>query len=602
MPSTSTRPATSQSRYGRIRTPSEKAAENLRQTDEKTDAIMSSTLMDILTDEDDMPPGCLGTFTSAAKFRGPHRSQLPAAPRYWSELKGHQYEKEFREAADREVAALLRKDVWDVVDQSETKGSKPLPLKWVFSYKFDEDGYLIKFKARLCVRGDLQDEPVLDKRAITLAGRSFRVMMAVAARFNLEIKQFDISNAFLNSDLPLEEVIYCQLPDGYKQDGMVVILKKALYGLRISPLLWFKRLTKAVEASGLIQGQEERCLFTDMMVYLFFYVDDVAMLFRKEHEERFDQVLTQLKQEFDVREEGDINWFLGIRIMRDRKKKTLTICQYAYLEKIARKFKLDKSAKWPAIPIPAVDLVPSQEQADQPFIHKYQEKVGSILYASVMTRPDVSRAASELSKYMLNPSREHMNAADQAIQYLYSTRYLAIQYGGSDEALVVASDASFADDPETRFSSQGHYISLFGGPIIWKAGRQNTVTTSTTEAELLALTETGKEAIALQRLFRDIALDLRAPLTLFCDNRQTIRLIVGENERITTKLRHVDIHNLWARQEHARGTFQVEYLRTNDMPADGLTKTLPRYKFDHFRSMMNFIDIEERLQDERVEN
>lgn len=81
-----------------------------------------------------------------------------------------------------------------------------------------------------------------------------------------------------------------------------------------------------------------------------------------------------------------------------------------------------------------------------------------------------------------------MAAASQALRYLYATRYVGIQYSGFEEAqfLVISSDASFADDEPTRRSSQGYMFSLFGGPIIWKAGRQATVTTSTTEAVALA--------------------------------------------------------------------------------------------------------------------
>jgi hypothetical protein len=177
--------------------------------------------------------------------------------------------------------------------------------------------------------------------------------------------------------------------------------------------------------------------------------------------------------------------------------------------------------------------------------------------------------------------------------YLFAARYLAIQYGGehtNGQLLTIASDASFADDEITRRSSQGYIFSLFGGPILWKATRQATVTTSTTEAELLALEHTAKEAIALERFFRSLSLDLGQLMEIFCDNQQTIRLVIGENERISTRLRHVDIQNMWLRQEYAKGKFIVTYLPSADMPADGLTKCLPRQKFEHFRRLLNLQD------------
>jgi hypothetical protein len=223
-----------------------------------------------------------------------------------------------------------------------------------------------------------------------------------------------------------------------------------------------------------------------------------------------------------------------------------------------------------------------------------------------MIRPDVAFAASQLSHFLQNPSLEHLNVINWTIRYLFSTRFLAIQFNGALPSassslgpLVIASDASFADDIESRRSSHGFTIQLFGGLIIWKAARQDTVTTSTTEAELLGLSHAARELMALKRLFLNIKLDIGNSWNLFCDNQQTIRLVVQEGGRVATKLRHIDIHNMWLRQEHQNKSFEVVYLPTNDMPADGLTKNLPRYKFEHFRALLNLQDV--RGQVERLE-
>lgn len=261
----------------------------------------------------------------------------------------------------------------------------------------------------------------------------------------------------------------------------------------------------------------------------------------------------------------------------------------------------------PATPLPQTELqTPSGVTAPKHRIKAFQERVGSILYSAIMVRPDLAFAASQLSRHLTNPSQDHLEAADWCIRYAYSTRYVAIRYGkpalppevqqGAPQAIIISSDASFADDPVTRRSSQGYLIQLFGGPVAWKASRQATVTTSTTEAELLALSETAKETIALQRFFEAIQLVLKTPFNIGCDNQQTIRLVVGNSERISTKLRHVDIHNLWLRQEHAKGQFQLTYLPTADMPADGLTKNLSRPKFEHFRSLLNLQDIRQAVE------
>src|SRR5436305_13285615 len=113
---------------------------------------------------------------------------------------------------------------------------------WVYIYKFDKHGRFQKCKAQLVVRGDQQKGlRTEDTYAATLAARSFRVFMAIAARFDLELIQFDVVNAFVNAELPYP--VFMTLPPGYKTARKVVQLNKALYGLRSSPLLCQRELS-----------------------------------------------------------------------------------------------------------------------------------------------------------------------------------------------------------------------------------------------------------------------------------------------------------------------------------------------------------------------
>ena len=187
---------------------------------------------------------------------------------------------------------------------------------------------------------------------------------------------------------------------------------------------------------------------------------------------------------------GDLKWFLGIHVLRDRAQKTLWLSQEAYIEKLANQFQVDLTDRLPDTPM-GTELFPSQETATRALIHLFQRKTGSILFAAISTRPDVAFAASRLARFNTNLSEEHYKAADRVIQYLYATRGKALRYGGDEaggaRALIYASDASFADNTLDRKSSQGYIFLLFGGPIAWKANKQDTITTLSTEAELLAL-------------------------------------------------------------------------------------------------------------------
>jgi hypothetical protein len=528
-----------------------------------------------------------------------HRDQIMELklPRRWRDLKAHTFGLQFSAACDQEIRTLINRKTWRKVTRASVKG-KPLPLKWVFTVKYDDQGFLTQFKARICVRGDLQPADTLQNTyAATLAARSFRTMMAIAAEKNWDIRSFDVIQAFLYALRdPDGRPVVCELPEGYEEDGMVVELERALYGLRDSPVLWYREFSAALRALGMECSGEEPCLFynKERTVYVLFYVDDYLVMNPPSARSKADKIVDSLKAKYEVKDQGDISVFLGIRVLRDRQHSKMWLVHDQYLEKIAKKYTLDDISWLPAIPLPNLELQKHMGTATKAQIKEFQELVGSILYAAIMTRPDAAYAAAHLSHFLTNPSVVHIGAAKQVIRYLFGTRFLAIQYGGGhhkpEDSLVIAGDASYANDPDTRKSTFGYIMFLFGGAINWKSAKQDTITTSSTEAELLALTTTGKETMALGRLLRDVSLDLGSPLSVYCDNQQTIRLVVSDSERISTKLRHVDVHQLWARQEHAKGSFEVKYLPTGDMPADGLTKALTRQKFEHFRKLLNMKD------------
>jgi len=95
---------------------------------------------------------------------------------------------------------------------------------------------LDRYKARICVRGDLQPFSDKDNYTATLVAKVFRALMAIVAYFDLEAVQIDVISAFING--LLDEEVYVTLPDRFKTKGMALKLLRALYGLRRSPLIW----------------------------------------------------------------------------------------------------------------------------------------------------------------------------------------------------------------------------------------------------------------------------------------------------------------------------------------------------------------------------
>jgi len=132
---------------------------------------------------------------------------------------------------------------------------------------------------------------------------------------------------------------------------------------------------------------------------------------------------------------------------------------------------------------------------------------------------------------------------------------------------------------------------LFGGLIDWKATLQRLVTRSTTEAELLSLSMAAVEIIWWQRFFEAIGLNLEREFTLLCNNMQTVRLLRQDTLKLDTKLRHIDVHQHWLRQEVQDKKIDVQWVPTGKMPADGLTKILPRQRYEAWIKQLNLVDI-----------
>ncbi|KAF7565217.1 hypothetical protein PtrM4_046510 [Pyrenophora tritici-repentis] len=470
----------------------------------------------------------------------PHRNQLPPLPTAYSKLEDHPLYEMFKEAEKTHLQSHQQMKSWTEVQASPVKraGHQILDCMWVYTYKLDKHHRLIKCKARLVVRGDQQRNITSqDTYAATLAGRSFRMLMAIAAKYDLELKQYDVTNAFVHAAIDRE--IYMRMPKGYQKPGTLLKVRKALYGLRISPLLWQKEFTATLASIGFQQIPQEPCCMIKDGVIIFFYVDDIIVAYHSKQESEAMKAINRIQEKYACTGGDNLQWFLGVEVMRNRKQKTIQLSQAAYADKISQLASRQDIRH--DTPMSGMELRPRSDLAEPSEINRYQRKIGSLLFAAVTTRPDIAFATSRLARFLVNPSTEHQDAADRVLLYLKKTESLALELGRGD-GLEVASDASFADNTLDRKSSQGYAIKLFGGLIAWRASKQDTVTTSTTEAELLALSQVAKEAIFTSRLLKELQVNLSNPIiTIKCDNTQTIRLV---NEDVAKLLDSATINSI----------------------------------------------------------
>jgi hypothetical protein len=229
---------------------------------------------------------------------------------------------------------------------------------------------------------------------------------------------------------------------------------------------------------------------------VIFYVDDIITIYNRKNQQRMDEFERKLEKEYELRKLGEAKHFLGIRILRNRAERKLWLIQDSYIDKLRERFNVNTAGKIPKTPI-AMDLIPYTGTATPQQIYGYQQKVGSLNFAAIITRPDISKPVSKLSEFLKNPSPAHHAAADQALEYIVGKKFLAIQYDGKlpeqgQQIFIMSSNSAFADDQLTRKSSYGFCFSLFGGVVQYKATKGNTVMTLSTEAELLAISQTAK--------------------------------------------------------------------------------------------------------------
>jgi hypothetical protein len=217
--------------------------------------------------------------------------------------------------------------------------------------------------------------------------------------------------------------------------------------------------------------------------------------------------------------------------------------------------------------------------------YPYSELVGGLLYLAVCTRPDIAQATGCLARYMAQPAVSHWNAALGVLRYLASTQDLGITYEPSytSDDLKGYADADFAGDIDTRRSTTGYVFTLSGGAISWSSRLQPTVAVSTAEAEYMAAAFAVKEALWLRKLMADLGLGMK-PVKIYGDNQSALKLIKHPIASLRSK--HIDVIYHFARERAARGEVKFEYLKTEDMVADIMTKPLPEAKFEKCRDAM----------------
>ncbi|CAI7729615.1 unnamed protein product [Closterium sp. NIES-53] len=322
-------------------------------------------------------------------------------------LSGPHREK-WREAMDRELAALEKRGTWDLIPIERTVNKNVLTGKWVFRVKTKADGTYEKHKARWVVRGFDQTHGIDYTLTFAPVSRhtSVRLVLCEAASKNFPLRQIDVSNAFLYADVDAE--IYVEYPHTYPTNPPSVCkLKKSLYGIKQAPRLWQQHLNKKLTEVGFRQLPHDPGMYRldDKGSYalLVAYVDDI--LYVSSSTSLGDRIEADLKKSLDLTISTKVTHFLGLNVSRTSSAIHLTASKYA--ESLAKRFNI--STDFVATPYRSTltGHVPNFKNLSTAGLQLYQQQLGCLLFAAVTCRPDLAYVASHLAQFLRCPKEEH---------------------------------------------------------------------------------------------------------------------------------------------------------------------------------------------------
>ena len=278
---------------------------------------------------------------------------------------------------------------------------------WVFEFKIVNPPPNIA-KGRLCARGYSQIPHIdyTETFAPVVKTTSVRIVAALAAKHDLHLECFDVTRAFLWSDL--DEVIYMKYPQGYSgMSGKVWRLLKSLYGLKQASLMWYKLFRSTLEKFGFKHSEFDHGLFvfrgqfseSETVCFLTVHVDDGLAATNS------TLFLTHLKGEiakaFGIKDLGPVTTFIGFQFERDRTTRELWIHQENYINNLLDEHSLHdcNSVTTPLDPNHPFGSSDITYPETTNLLKSYQCLIGSLLFLSICTRPDITFAVMALSQW-----------------------------------------------------------------------------------------------------------------------------------------------------------------------------------------------------------
>ncbi|CAN1246025.1 Retrovirus-related Pol polyprotein from transposon TNT 1-94 [Linum grandiflorum] len=479
----------------------------------------------------------------------------------------------WKEAADSEIQSIMAKHTWELVDLP--KGCRAIGCKWIFKRKLRPDGSVERYKARLVIKGYSQKSGLdfFDTYSPVTKISTIRVLFALASIFNMTVHQMDVKTAFLNGDL--NEEIYMIQPPGCttpETQNKVCKLKKSLYGLKQAPKQWYEKFNSTISDFGFKPTSSYTCVYTkwfgNSYVILCLYVDD--MLIFSSDMSAITETKAFLSSKFEMKDLGPADVILGIKVFKTQNSYTLS--QEHYVSKLLKMF-LEEG--YGSVSTPFDSNFHLKKNLGQTVNQQqYAKIIGSLMFLTNCTRPDVYFAVNRLSRYTSNPSEDHWRGLTRVLRYLKGSADLGLKFTGHPNILEGYCDANWVTSKDDVSSTSGFVFTLGGAAVSWKSTKQTCIARSTMESEFIALDTASQEAEWLRGLLSDLPMwDKPSPsVSMLCDSQAAIH--VANSSVFNGKKRHLRIRHESVTVLLESGTISLDYVKSERNLADPLTKGL----------------------------
>ena len=470
---------------------------------------------------------------------------------------------------------------------------RPIVSSLFLKEKHTPDGKFEKLKARFVAGGHLQDKTLYSKSETsspTISLWALFCLSTISAKEGRSIVTVDVQSAYLNASIsdkpvymrvePALAQVACIIKPEWKRyldhsGALFVKLRKALYGCVESAALWYKDLRGTIISAGYTASKIDPCVYfkkdkDGKCIHVVTHVDDIKIM--SQSEELIQEFLKTLRDK-DTHltiNEGKKHNYLGMIFDYEEAGK-VAISMDGYVHEILTARNCTSIAKSPATE-DLFSIDPSSPRLSKELSDKFHTDVARLLYLVERVRPDMATAVAFLTTRVHVSTEQDLQKLSRLMDYLNHTKHLHLTLE-ADDAIQVKTfiDASYAVHADYKSHTGGH-ITLGKGGIVSKSCKQKIVSKSSTEAELVGVSDFISTALQVREFLTEMGYQQR-PTILFQDNMSTMTLM-DRGRPASERTRHIYIRHFFIKERIDLGEIEVRHCGTDDMVSDILTKPL----------------------------